>query len=218
MSYEDWRKQNASIVRSIVQNTMEEGLDRTKGHLTQLQDCRESSSNITPAGNMTFDSETLLPVDDSLMPIDGPQNGAPYQMLYDAAVDVGIASAKGLIDLVKVGVSSFFHIMETHPTYFDTFLKRTEEYFDAYIRAYCADENVRFIGGKLNIDLASEETLALTAEFYFFTPEKTWTVHRKEGSLKIDAIIDWEHNPDMAELRGEGHLEYPLEPPSDPQY
>ena len=81
------------------------------------------------------------------------------------------------------------------------------------LEAYCEQENVRFIGGKLRIDLASEEVLNLTADFYFYTHEETWSVQHKEGSLKVDAIIDWEDNPDLSELRGEGYLEYPLEPP-----
>ena len=136
-----------------------------------------------------------------------------YQMLYEAGVDDVITFGKGVIDLVKVGVDTFFHMAELHPTHFYDFLRRTEEFFDAYIQAYCEQENVRFIGGKLRIDLASEKVLNLTADFYFYTPEETWSVQHKEGSLKVDALIDWEDNPDLAELRGEGYLEYPLEPP-----
>lgn len=206
MSFETWRRKQKATVASIFKNTMNEAADRTRDHLTQFQEQGKYSYSLLPVDDISLSDDALIP--------ESRENGnEPYQMLYEAGVDDVITFGKGVIDLVKVGVDTFFHMAELHPTHFYDFLRRTEEFFDAYIQAYCEQETVRFIGGKLRIDLASEEVLNLTADFYFYTPEETWSVQHKEGSLKVDALIDWEDNPDLSELRGEGYLEYPLEPP-----
>ena len=206
MSFETWRRKQKATVASIFKNTMNEAADRTRDHLTQFQEQGKYSNSLLPVDDISLSDDALIQ--------ESCENGnEPYQMLYEAGVDDVITFGKGVIDLVKVGVDTFFHMAELHPTHFYDFLRRTEEFFDAYIQAYCEQENVRFIGGKLRIDLASEEVLNLTADFYFYTHEETWSVQHKEGSLKVDTIIDWEDNPDLSELRGEGYLEYPLEPP-----
>lgn len=210
MSFETWRRQQKSAVAAIFKNTMSEATDRTRNHLTEIQDRGNYSQPFISAARIASTGDDfLLPKSD--------ENGDEFDQmvcdLCDTAIDVALTTAKGSIDLMNVGISSFFHMVEIHPTYFNDFLRRTEEFFDAYIRAYCEQENIRFIGGKLRITQPSEETLALTADFYFFTPEETWNVQHKEGALKVEAIIDWEDNPNLAELRGEGYLEYPIEPP-----
>lgn len=205
MSFETWRRQQKAAIGSIFKNTANEAIDRTRNHLTQFQEQGGHSDLIVSTEELSLRGE---------FPIQAGSD--PYQLFYDTAMDVGVTTAKGALDLMKVGLSSFFHLVETHPVYFDDFLRRAEEFFDAYILAYCEQENIRFVGGKLRITQPAEETLVLRADFYYFTPEETWNVQHKEGELKVDAIIDWEDNPNLAELRGEGHLEYPIEPPENP--
>lgn len=205
MSFETWRKKQKAAVASILKNTMTEAADRTRGHLTQFQEQGQYSAFL-PGNDIALSEDALLPQN-------GENGNNLYQMLYEAAIDDVLTAGKGAIDLMKLGVETFFHMAELHPTHFYNFLHRTEEFFDAYIRAYCEQEYVRFIGGKLRIDFSGEDRLNMTADFYFYTAEGTWSVQHREGSLNVEAIIDWEDNPDLAELRGEGYLEYPIEPP-----
>lgn len=99
------------------------------------------------------------------------------------------------------------------PMLFAEFLERTGDLFDAFIIASCKKENLNFVGGKLFLSYDTAEKIDLAADFYFQDAEKNWVVKKQTGRLPITQLLDWDDEPELAELRKEKMLEYPIEPP-----
>ena len=101
---------------------------------------------------------------------------------------------------------------------FAQFLEQTGAFLDKYIRQVGTAEHLHYVGGKLILALetppaAAPARIALSADFYFQTPEKKWIVKQKKGAVDSRKFTDWETDPSAAKLKQTGRLELSIEAP-----
>ena len=121
--------------------------------------------------------------------------------------------------LFCAGIDNFMSmLLGGGPISFRRFLEYTGKSFDQYIRRVSREEGLRYIGGKLILELGQEEAAApdairLSADLYFQTEEKQWIVKKKTGAIGWDQFSDRDTDPELKRLKDTGRLELSIEPP-----
>lgn len=117
------------------------------------------------------------------------------------------------------GIDNFMNLLFSDmPISAHRFLEDTGALFDKYIDTVSEKENLRYIGGKMILELektqtTSADTILLSADLYFQTPDKKWIVKKRSGKMSIAQISDWDSSTELCALRQNGKMELSIEPP-----
>ena len=137
-----------------------------------------------------------------------------------AKENIKLAWAEGdLWGIACAGIDSFLNMLgNSMPISFQKFLEYTGVSFDKYILETAKKENLRYVGGKMILELdkavvAAPTSIHLSADFYFQTPDKKWVVKKKSGKVESTRFSDWDTDSDSIKLKTAGRLELSIEPP-----
>lgn len=124
-----------------------------------------------------------------------------------------------IVGVLRAGIDSFFNLIgNSAPMSFQKFLEYTGISFDQYILNTSKQESLKYVGGKMILELGSSTDLAITpvrlsADFYFQTPDKKWVMKKKNGQVGSDRFTDWTTDTMALRLQADGKLELSIEPP-----
>lgn len=134
--------------------------------------------------------------------------------------NIKAAWAEGdLWGMACAGIDSFLNMLgNSMPISFQQFLEYTGVSFDKYILEITQKECLRYVGGKMILELDKDAVTApisihLSADFYFQTSDKKWVVKKKNGKVESTRFSDWDTDSDSIKLRTVGRLELSIEPP-----
>lgn len=124
------------------------------------------------------------------------------------------------IELLRAGLDGFLNMFcRDRPREFQQFIEEMGASHDRFILDTCRKENLKYIGGKMFIDLGRNKiesaTIRLLAEYYFQKPNQEWIEKKKSGEIGIDNFTDWDTDKMAASLRETGKLEFSIEPPEE---
>lgn len=126
------------------------------------------------------------------------------------------AWSKGdLVGLLGAGMDNFLDVISNRPISYQTFLRYTGQFLDKFIVDTCKQEHLAYIGGRLTLTIKDElpHVIQLCADFYFQNVDKQWILKKKEGQVDSNRLSDYDTAPELATLKEEKKLEYPIDTP-----
>ena len=118
-----------------------------------------------------------------------------------------------IMGLMLAGLDNFTKMICDRPIRFKTFLDSTERLLDDFILETAKQERLKYIGGKLCLELTSPSSMHMTADFYFQNSAREWVLKKKEGDVDSSRISDWNRAKEIEALRKAGKQEYSIDPP-----
>lgn len=117
--------------------------------------------------------------------------------------------------ILQVGFESFLATVFDRPLTFGKFLDYTGDFFDRFILETSAQEQLKFIAGKLHLELTAPTQICLNADLYFQDHSQQWVLKQKTGGIDSSRFKDWETSADLKLLRERKKLELPIDSPKE---
>lgn len=117
--------------------------------------------------------------------------------------------------ILQIGLESFLTTVFDRPLTFGKFLDYTGDFFDRFILETRAQEQLKFVAGKLHLELSAPTLIHLNADFYFQDHMQQWVLKQKSGEIDSSRFKDWETSADLKLLRERKKLELPIDSPKE---
>ncbi len=117
---------------------------------------------------------------------------------------------KDILSMLLMGFDNFLKMLCERPIRFQAFLDSTDRLFDEFILETTKQEKLKYVGGKLRLELTSPSSIHMTADFYFQNSAREWVLKKKEGDIDSSRISDWNGAKELEELKKAGKQEYSI--------